>query len=81
MVVAQKIILGIPAYGYEWETLSDVPRSGIIPATAVTASSRRVEQLLKDCQNCTTEFKKYIILLLIIFMNFPFANKYFPYHR
>lgn len=49
---AEKIILGIPLYGYEWETIGDSPRSGIIPGSGMTASNFRVEELLKICNDC-----------------------------
>jgi spore germination protein YaaH len=48
----KKIILGIPLYGYEWETISDVPGAATIPGTAVTASTMRIAQLLSECATC-----------------------------
>lgn len=53
---AKKIILGVPLYGYEWETISDNPRAAVIPGTGMTASNRRVEQLLNDCATCSAKF-------------------------
>jgi spore germination protein YaaH len=53
IVPLRKIILGIPLYGYEWETLDATPRSATIPATGIAASNRRVEELLKTCDTCT----------------------------
>ena len=44
----QKILLGIPLYGYEWETLGDTPRSAVIPGSGIAASNRRVEQLINS---------------------------------
>ncbi len=60
-----KLILGIPLYGYEWETLSPLPRSADIPNSGVVASNRRAEELLSTCTNCevhtdTDAMEKYI---------------------
>lgn len=49
---AEKIILGIPLYGYEWETLSDIPESAVIPGTGKTATTARIDQIKKDCPSC-----------------------------
>lgn len=55
----EKLILGIPTYGYEWETLSATPGSAVIPGTGVTASTRRViTSVLKDCEKCITGVDK-----------------------
>lgn len=56
---SQKIILGIPLYGYEWETLSDTPRTGTIPGTGIIASSRRVENFIENCASCSPQIDKY----------------------
>jgi len=52
----EKIILGVPLYGYEWETLSDHPHAAIIPESGITASNRRVEEFLKKCASCSAQF-------------------------
>jgi spore germination protein YaaH len=62
----QKIILGVPLYGYEWETITDNPRSPVIPGTGLTASSLRVQQLLSSCSTCSAQFdsiaqEKYVV--------------------
>lgn len=49
----EKIIMGIPLYGYEWETLGNTPRSPIIPGSGMIASNRRVEEDLKTCTTCS----------------------------
>lgn len=56
MMPSKKIILGVPLYGYEWETITDLPRSAVIPSSGVVASSERVQQLLTDCSNCIASF-------------------------
>jgi spore germination protein YaaH len=48
----EKIILGIPTYGYEWETLTDQPQSPVIPGTNKTATTRRTADIIKNCPNC-----------------------------
>lgn len=52
----EKIIMGVPLYGYEWETLSDTPRASVIPGTGITASNKRVEELLDSCATCSARF-------------------------
>ncbi|CAN5148737.1 hypothetical protein BH09PAT1_BH09PAT1_4650 [soil metagenome] len=55
VIPSKKIILGAPVYGYEWETLGNTPRSGIIPGTGITASTKRVQELLSACSTCSAE--------------------------
>lgn len=52
IIPPEKIILGIPLYGYEWETLSNKPGAATIPGSGATASNRRVIELLASCDNC-----------------------------
>lgn len=58
IIPSDKIILGVPLYGYEWETIDDTPRSATIPGSGITASNARVEELLKDCSNCKIQLDK-----------------------
>lgn len=51
-----KLILGMPLYGYEWETLNTAIRSAIIPGSGVIASNNRMESFLPDCTTCSTYF-------------------------
>ena len=53
---SKKIILGVPLYGYQWETLSDYPHAAVIPGTGITASNKRVEELLANCASCSAKF-------------------------
>ena len=53
---SQKLILGIPLYGYEWETIGKVPRSATIPGTSLIISNQRAEDLLTTCASCSAEF-------------------------
>lgn len=49
----KKLILGIPTYGYEWDTLSDLPHAATIPNSGQTASNRRITNTFTpSCQTC-----------------------------
>lgn len=50
---ANKILLGIPLYGYEWETIQNASESATIPGGASVASSARVEEVLSQCASCS----------------------------
>ena len=54
VIPKEKILLGIPLYGYQWETLQETLGAATIPGGASTASLRRVAELLKDCPTCKT---------------------------
>ncbi len=56
---ADKIILGVPLYGYEWETIGETPRSAVIPGTGMTASARRIDGLLQKCASCRIQLDSY----------------------
>ncbi|EKD96289.1 MAG: hypothetical protein ACD_24C00107G0002, partial [uncultured bacterium] len=49
----EKIFLGIPLYGYEWETISKTPRSAVLPGSGLVISNRRAEELLSSCATCS----------------------------
>lgn len=53
---ASKIILGVPLYGYSWETINNFPRAAIIPSTAIIISNRTVEDFLTNCATCSAEY-------------------------
>ena len=53
---AKKLILGIPLYGYGWETIGNVPRSAVVPGTGFVISNARAESLLADCATCSAQF-------------------------
>lgn len=46
-VPSRKLLLGIPFYGYEWQTTSRDAQSHTFPDTGSTASVARVQELLK----------------------------------
>lgn len=45
-VASEKIILGVPFYGYEWETLNQQYHSQTIPNSGALATYKRVKELL-----------------------------------
>jgi len=47
VVPKEKILLGVPFYGYEWQTTSRDPRAHTFPETGATASYARVQTLLE----------------------------------
>ena len=49
----EKILLGIPLYGYEWETIDSATESATIPEGSSTASTERVAEIFSGCTNCT----------------------------
>jgi spore germination protein YaaH len=56
VIPSQKILLGVPLYGYEWETISNAPHAGVIPGTGITASNSRIEELIATCSTCSASF-------------------------
>lgn len=66
---ASKVILGIPLYGYEWETLSEASSSAVIPGSGQVASSARVQELLKSCDNCKVATDSAIGETYVVFKN------------
>ncbi len=51
-----KLILGFPLYGYEWETLNPSPQSAIIPNTGIIDSNKTTEKFLSQCASCSAKF-------------------------
>lgn len=65
---ASKIILGIPLYGYSWESINNTPRSATVPSSAIIISNRTVENLLAGCATCSAQYdtldkESYVIYL------------------
>jgi spore germination protein YaaH len=54
---AKKIILGVPLYGYEWETLTPNNRAAVLPGSGIIASNRRVEEFLSGCASCSAQLE------------------------
>ena len=81
---AKKIILGIPNYGYEWETLSRLPRSATIPGTSLVISNQRAEKLLADNPDFQPKFDetdKEIYLIYPDKKTGTYHQAYFPDKR
>ena len=49
---SQKIIMGLPVYGYKWESLDDKPHSAVLPGSGITFSNRKAEEFLTSCNTC-----------------------------
>ncbi len=47
-VPPHKILLGVPFYGYEWQTTNRDAQSATFPDTGATATYKRVEEILSD---------------------------------
>lgn len=56
VIPPEKILLGIPLYGYQWETLSDRASAATIPGGASTASLRRISEIFASCATCSAQF-------------------------
>ena len=46
VVPTKKLLLGVPFYGYEWQTTSAASLASVYPGSGSTASFRRVQELL-----------------------------------
>lgn len=55
---AKKILLGMPLYGYEWETLLPDRRAAVLPGSGIVASNRRVEEFLAECATCSRQLEE-----------------------
>ncbi|MCX6794046.1 MAG: glycosyl hydrolase family 18 protein, partial [Candidatus Gottesmanbacteria bacterium] len=56
VIPKEKILLGIPLYGYEWETIDKAPESATIPGGGSTASTRRIADIFATCATCSAQF-------------------------
>lgn len=56
MLPNEKIILGIPLYGYSWESILPTPQAAIIPSTGITESSNTISSFLSNCATCSAVF-------------------------
>lgn len=55
IVPAKKILLGVPFYGYEWQTTSRDPQSHTFPDTGSTAQIGKVKELLERKEELKVE--------------------------
>jgi len=54
-VPREKILLGVPFYGYEWQTDSTEPQANTYPNTGGTASYKRVQKILEQKEELQVE--------------------------
>lgn len=54
----KKIILGLPLYGYQWDSLTSTPSAATVPNTGQTASNRRLTEMLAVCASCSAKLDK-----------------------
>lgn len=50
----EKILLGVPLYGYQWETIEAASESATIAGGSSTASVRRIKEKMHSCTDCVT---------------------------
>lgn len=63
------ILLGLPFYGYSWETIDNFERAAIIPASAIIESNQDVENLMSGCATCSAMFDQVAQEHYIIYKN------------
>ncbi|HWA51855.1 MAG TPA: glycoside hydrolase family 18 protein [Patescibacteria group bacterium] len=56
LIDPKNILLGMPFYGYSWETIDNFPRSAVIPTTAFIEDNKDLENLLSNCATCSAQF-------------------------
>jgi spore germination protein YaaH len=56
IIPKEKILLGIPLYGYQWETIEPASESATIAGGSETVSSRRIAEKLETCTDCVRGF-------------------------
>ncbi len=54
-VPKEKLLLGVPFYGYEWQTTSREPQAHTFPKTGSTASFKRVKKIMADSETLQVE--------------------------
>ncbi len=57
LVPADHILLGVPFYGYEWQTTNGEAQAHTFPDTGATASYKRVQEVLKNKQQLNAKEK------------------------
>jgi len=53
LIPGEKILLGIPFYGYEWETLSGFPGAPTISRSWSVVSNKRALEFVAGCSSCS----------------------------
>lgn len=54
----EKIILGMPLYGYSWETINSSPKSATLPSSSIIISNQKVEEFMVQCATCSAQVDK-----------------------
>lgn len=75
VIPPEKILMGIPLYGYQWETIENASSSATIPGGASSASVRRVAELLAECATCSAQFDPVAESPYLIFKNGEIYNQ------
>lgn len=52
VIPKEKLVIGFPLYGYEWESLSPTCPGPVIPGTGKTASAKRAAEIISACPEC-----------------------------
>jgi chitinase len=47
---AEKVIMGIPLYGYEWDTITNVPGGPTVQGTGKVLTHKQVGSILEECE-------------------------------
>jgi spore germination protein YaaH len=55
----EKIYLGIPLYGYSFETISNQPNAPAIPGGTSILTSANIEKTLEECDECQIQYGRY----------------------
>ena len=55
IVPKEKLLLGVPFYGYEWQTTSREPQAHTFPKTGSTASFKRVKEIMAESERLQVE--------------------------
>ena len=55
VVPSKKLLLGVPFYGYEWQTTSTQAQATTIPKTGATASYQRIQEVLAQKESLNVE--------------------------
>ena len=76
-----KILLGIPLYGYEWETIRNEAGSATIPGGGVAASAKRVSELVSTCTNCTQGYDEIAKQPYVVFPDQPASDFHVIYYE
>lgn len=75
VIPKEKLLLGIPLYGYQWETINDKQGAATIPGGASTASTRRIAEFLSGCVTCSANMDPVSKEPFIVFKEGDYFNQ------